>query len=296
MKRLLFSFLCLFFITPAFTQTKLDKETIYALTLIGMEIPDIGSDSVKANYADSCFTMIGPSLLHIKGTITDSQRWRAFYYARIFKEKYNTDITNMTTLDTYEFLKDYTVGNYRDAKNRYASFCDTRIKNLNEYKKYMEAVGNLLTSIHNSGSEEKSFLLSSFNSPIYFTYTGNKQLTVFANVISPSIMNIRKPSDTRLRYILLEEVVPILKCFQGKFDSGIKYYALAYSFVSDVLNDAGDEVIGETVTVVVPTNVVTDYSNLLITKNELLEKCDIYHAESKSKEVGKIDFRSLMMQ
>lgn len=287
MKKALFSFIALCVVTtllPAQSIPDLTKDETarYVLTLSGIDIGNVC-------FSDSVFTKIGDITIHIKLSNDYSTYWYQKYGLDYFREHLGIDASNSPL---FEDIKRFTFKGYREAQERYLQFISTRVMGIQQYEKYKPNVEQLLDKVSTAGGVEKVFILSSYNSPVYFT-SYKKTLTPYLHVISKSVLNVRNSQDSRMRHVLREEIAPILSCFSSTFDKTIKYYALSYTYASDNLNGDTDA-IGETISIIAPAKPVMDYRNLTITQDELLKACELYYVNSRNKEVRKIAYDSLI--
>ena len=254
----------------------------YLFTLSGEEIGN-------ANFSDSVFTKIGGAIIHIRESNDYSEYWYTKYGRDFAVKNYGADKADASVFD---IIRPFSFDGYREAQIRYSQFIDKRIKGIPQYAKYKTNVEQLLSKVSNAGGIGKLFLLSSYNSPVYFT-SFNKKLTPFLYVGSTTLMNIRRGQEERMAHILKEEVIPVLSCFYGTFDDTIQYYGLSYSYVSGLLSGDDFNALGETISVIAPAKSVADYKNLVITQDELLKACELYYVNSRNKEVRKISYDSL---
>lgn len=264
---------------PDLTQDELAK---YVLTLAGSDIGNVC-------FSDSVFTKIGDITIHIRQTDDCSNFWYQKYALDIMKERFNVDKSDDLL---FEDIKPYTFTGYRDAQIRYSEFVNKRVKGISQYSKFKANVEQLLSKVSSAGGVEKLFMLSSFNSPVYFT-SYKKTLTPYLQAISTSLMNIRKSQDSRILHILQEQMIPMLSSFHGTFDNSIKYYGLSYTYVSDNLSGDDFNAQGETISIIAPAQVVAKYKALSITQEELLKACELFYVNSRNKEVRKISYDSL---
>ncbi len=264
---------------PELTQ---DETAKYVLMLSGIDVGDVC-------FSDSVFTKIGDAMIHVR----ESSDYCNFWYHKYAKD-YLIDHYGKDSADNpvFDIIRPFIFENYQEAKLRYTKFVEKRIKGIQQYSRYKTSVEQLLSKASSAGGIEKFFLLSAYNSPVYFT-AFKKSLTPYLYVISSSLMNIKKPQEVRLAHILREEVVPVLSCFSGTFDKTIKYYGLTYTFVSDNLTGEDFNAQGEAISVIAPAESVAKYKSLAITQEELLKTCELFYVNSRSKEVRKITYDSL---
>lgn len=265
---------------PDLTQ---DETAKYVLTLSGTNIGNVC-------FSDSVFTKIGDITIHIKLSNDYSTYWYQKYGLNYFKEHLNVDASNS---HLFEDIKPFSFKGYRDAQERYSQFTATRVKGIQQYTKYKSNVEELLANVSEAGGVEKLFILSSYNSPVYFT-SYKKTLTPYLHTISTSVLNVRQSQDSRILRMLREEIAPTLSCFSRAFDKSIKYYGLSYTYASDNVSGGDIEAIGETISIIAPAKYVIEYRNLSITQEDFLRACELFYVNNVNKEVRKISYDSLI--
>lgn len=260
-----------------------DKELARYMFTLG------GTNIGNTHFSDSVFTKIGDINIHISLSDKLSDYWYQKYYLERFKELGADKSDDLMFIDIKPFIFTTSLG----AKEQYSDFIKQRIKGIPQYLKYEDGVMRLLNSVDETGVTHL-FMLSSYNSPVYFTsYKGF--LTPYLHTISTTMLSRSKTINERIFSVLQDEIAPILSKFHRALDDTIKYYGLSYTYLSANLNGDSPDAIGETISIIAPAQVVGKYAGLSITQEELFRACELYYVNSKNKEVRKISYDSLFM-
>lgn len=182
-------------------------------------------------------------------------------------------------VDAYILNFDKKGGN-EDAKNaellsRYKSYL----------KKYIDGIYSFAGSNSDIHYNLKPVIEEITNLPMGFAQFNNSLTFYQSGVYYDKILNtIRLSADERASLIAKECVVPSLNNFKPLLDiDEIKYFGLIYSFVAK--DFTSDEVInaeGETVTIILPKEILKKLMNLEITPEEVYSSATFYNSNKNS--------------
>ncbi len=153
------------------------------------------------------------------------------------------------------------------------------------YQKRIEAL------IHNMKSffDINTYLYEKF--PIKFIkYKNNSLAALFTGICSSDTYNTFKlTSRQRASKVITSMVLPVIKLFNGYFDSEIKYYGVSVCYTcKDFSSESASTYDGEVLYFISPTQIIKKFKNGDITEDEIVQKSDIFIYDNESLGLKKV--------